>query len=240
MPKNPMWSPDELAMLEHLQSTGLTYAEMAPILRRSASAIQHQVCRRDIRHSEAAFRAIRLAARAKRPRRGVRRTATGYVYRLAPEHPRSGRSKYVAEHRLVVESTLGRLLRPSEEVHHVNRVKDDNRPENLEVLSRVEHQHRHHSGAVRSQQTRQRISAARRAWSARVGPAGHSAYKWVSKDDIQELVGSGRTVKAICEKLRISNKTFYNKLDELGLREWYCKARGQATTDRQGCLRSQT
>ena len=60
----------------------------------------------------------------------------GYVMIRVPDHPRAKRSPYVFEHILVAEEMLGRHLLPGESVHHRNGVRDDNRPENLELWTR--------------------------------------------------------------------------------------------------------
>lgn len=72
-------------------------------------------------------------------RKGPMRTLRGYVILYLPDHPMSNKQGYLLEHRKVMADVLGRMLLPSEVVHHKNEVKDDNRPENLEVLLKREH-----------------------------------------------------------------------------------------------------
>jgi HNH endonuclease len=64
---------------------------------------------------------------------GRTRHKAGYLVVRAPGHPRATSGPYVFEHILVAEDLLGRHLLDGETVHHRNGVRDDNRPENLEL-----------------------------------------------------------------------------------------------------------
>ncbi len=58
----------------------------------------------------------------------------GYVLVYAPDHPRANRSGYVRRGIIVAEQKIGRPLAPGEVVHHINQIRDDDRPENIDVL----------------------------------------------------------------------------------------------------------
>ena len=71
----------------------------------------------------------------KRSKRTTSEDKNGYVLLYMPDHPNSSVYGHYSEHRLVMEQTIGRILAKGENVHHKNGIRNDNRPENLELWS---------------------------------------------------------------------------------------------------------
>lgn len=63
----------------------------------------------------------------------------GYIQIWMPKHPNAKLAGYIHEHRLVMSNHLDRPLNSEESVHHINGIKDDNRLENLELMTKKVH-----------------------------------------------------------------------------------------------------
>ena len=72
--------------------------------------------------------------------KGGRVDHRGYVLVTFPGHHRckSG-CNYVLEHIIIAEQKINRRLEPDEIIHHLNGIKNDNRPENLIVIKKNNH-----------------------------------------------------------------------------------------------------
>lgn len=79
----------------------------------------------------------------------------GYILTIAPDdHPypsdTSSGTRYILEHRLIMEQKLGRYLTPEEVVHHLDENPSNNHPDNLALLpSQAVHASHHFKGKKR-------------------------------------------------------------------------------------------
>lgn len=62
----------------------------------------------------------------------------GYVTVKAPNHSEARSNGWAREHRKVMSDHLGRPLTRTENVHHKNGIRDDNRIENLELWNTIQ------------------------------------------------------------------------------------------------------
>jgi len=68
-----------------------------------------------------------------------RKRDDGYIKVYLPTHPYATKDGYVMEHILVMENEIGRYITRDKVVHHNNGVRDDNRLENLKLMTFKEH-----------------------------------------------------------------------------------------------------
>lgn len=75
--------------------------------------------------------------------RGGIRNDNGYIVIYSPNHPNKKRYGDVYEQVLIMEKHIGRYLEKNEVVHHINGIKNDNRLENLQLMTKTEHRSYH-------------------------------------------------------------------------------------------------
>lgn len=66
-------------------------------------------------------------------------TKEGYRQIYKPNSPEARDSGYAPEHRVIASKKIGRPLRDNEVVHHRDGNKLNNKPSNLQVMTRFEH-----------------------------------------------------------------------------------------------------
>lgn len=124
---------------------GLSLSQIGKKLGRATSTIRHFMAVYGIPRRDES-KAMSLIMKAKGERGPTARSwrggvfeKDGYVHVYNPEHPRADKRGYVLEHILVWEETNGRPLPDGWVIHHLNGIKNDNRPSNLVAMPRKAH-----------------------------------------------------------------------------------------------------
>ena len=73
----------------------------------------------------------------------TKKNCQGYIEENVKGHPHAKRNGWVFQHRLVMESKIGRYLTRNELVHHIDHDKTNNHPDNLMIVCKYTH-HKHH------------------------------------------------------------------------------------------------
>lgn len=104
---------------------------------------------------------------------GGKTKRSGYIYILSRNHPFRNKRNYIAENRLVAEESLRKYcpdhpglieidgvkyLRKDWISHHINKIKEDNRWNNLSVMPKKSHDSFHHLGKQTSEETKIKLS----------------------------------------------------------------------------------
>jgi len=107
--------------------------------REIAAALQVDVSEECVRERMVRLGIPRLEAKARMEKNhfwngGRTQDRDGYVLVKSPDHPNKTAAGYVREHRLVMETVLGRYLTREEVVDHIDGCTSNNAPENLRLF----------------------------------------------------------------------------------------------------------
>ena len=166
MPSGLKWTTHETSLLVNAfeSSDNVKLAELFPT--RTLSAVHKRALKLGLRVPPEIEYQNRPNSRKREKcpnwRGGIRYTRKGYRQILIPEYHRADSAGYVMEHIYVWEQAHGAYVPEGYVIHHLNGIKDDNRVENLVLMTREEHTKLHHTGAKRSEETKRKISEKRR------------------------------------------------------------------------------
>ena len=143
-PRHSEWKQPRINKLVALYATGKSVSECARIEKTANKTVRKYLRKMKVK-IRSQIEATKSGEENGNWKGGRSVTKNGYIYVLCPKgHPRLKVSRYVLEHRLVMEQYIERYLLPKEVVHHKSGVsKQDNCIENLVLFSENSEHLRH-------------------------------------------------------------------------------------------------
>lgn len=208
--KDPSWEEAELTNLKKYYSSYTNEELVKMFPNRTLLGICKKARKIGLKRSAHSISANRSAGQRKRNfNHAPRYTAKGYKIIYAPDFHRADKNGMVLEHIYIFEKETGVEIPKGYCIHHINGKKDDNRIENLCMLSTSAHTILHNSGKKFSDERKSKISkAAKERLKARLN---HPRYKSVDLSEIDNLIKSGVTVTEACKMAGIDKTTYYHK-----------------------------
>lgn len=208
--KDPSWEEDELTNLKKYYSSCTNEELVKMFPNRTLLGICKKARKIGLKRSAHSISANRSAGQRKRDfNHAPRYTAKGYKIIYAPDFHRADKNGMVLEHIYIFEKETGVEIPKGYCIHHINGKKDDNRIENLCMLSTSAHTILHNSGKKFSDERKSKISkAAKERLKTRLN---HPRYKSVDLSEIDNLIKSGVTVTEACKMAGIDKTTYYHK-----------------------------
>lgn len=168
---------------------------------RSVGAVMHKAHSRGIYKDKDALRKIKSISNSGSNNGNfkgyMQKTNEGYILCRSIGHPNANCRGYVRRSRLVVEDHLGFILPKEFVVHHINGIKDDDRIENLAVMT----------------------TGAHSAFHGKAGrniPKGknHYRYKELDINEMKDMRENGCTIEKICKTFGITKHTYYKRMGD--------------------------
>lgn len=157
------WTDVEVKKLTRMYPY-LSNEDLSKILSRNVNSIQHKANRLELKKDKEVNSIIRGKSREGEKccnwKGGKKLSKRGYVFILKKGYPTTDVNGYIFEHRYIMCEFLERILGRNEIVHHINGIKNDNRIENLMVMSNGEHTTMHHKDVKQSETTKLNMSMA--------------------------------------------------------------------------------